>query len=103
MFDLEFVLRRVWRRVAMLPEGLGEEVPLPVGLELQEDIVFERGDDINDLLVQPFLGAVRQLGLLRIRVGEGTEAEDGRAQDEGRTMFHPATPLDQIQRTNPKY
>jgi hypothetical protein len=55
MLGPELVIRRIRSRVPMLPEGVDKEITLPVRLELQKNVPLYGGDNIDDLLVQPFL------------------------------------------------
>ena len=90
MLGLELVLRGPRRRIALLPEGLDEEVPLPVGLELQEDLPLRRSDDGGDLVLEPALIAFRQLGLgVRLAaqgLRPGGQEEKGRDERCGRSL-----------------
>ena len=72
----------------MLPEGFDEKVPLPIGLQLAEDVPFQGGDDVDDLLLQPLLvvgGRARRLGRGRLGVQSGGKSQNG--QDRGKDSF----------------
>ncbi len=73
MLGLEGVFRPGRIRVAVVPEGLDEEIALPVGLQLEEDLPFEGRDDIGDILIQPFLVGRGQGG--RLIRDEGARGE----------------------------
>src|ERR1700733_334911 len=55
MLFLERVFRRVGIRVAALPKRLDELFPLLVGRKMQEGMALFGRDDIDHVLVQPFL------------------------------------------------
>ena len=89
---LELVLGRPGQRVPVLPEGLDEDVPLAVRLELQIDVPFVAGDDIGDLFVEPRLVA---LGQARLRL-PGQGGRQGQRDDEesgGERSAHRETSL----------
>ncbi len=85
MLFLEFVPRRLRQGVAVLPEGLDEDVPLPVRLELQEDVPLAAGDDVADLLVDPLPVSFGQDGLVLARDGRGRgqDGQEGDGRDPG--------------------
>jgi hypothetical protein len=49
----EFVFRRSGRRVPLFPECLNENVSFPVCFELQKNIPFHRGNDVDHFLLKP--------------------------------------------------
>ena len=61
MLLFEFVLGGVGVRVPLLPEGLDEELPFPVVLEPEKNLFLLGRDDVDDLLVEPFLVFFREI------------------------------------------
>ena len=58
-------------------------------LELQEDLPLHRGDDVDDLVVEPGFIGRRELGLGAL-AGGGRRADGGRGQQDGdQDLFHP--------------
>ena len=83
----ELVLFGPLGRVAMAPEGLDEEIPVPAGREIQENLALGRGDDEDDLLLEPeavFLG--QGPGLSGEEAGGGQERD--RSGEPGDGCFH---------------
>ena len=50
---LKGVFRRIGIGIAPLPELLDELLPFFVGRKVQESVLFFRGDDVDDVFVQP--------------------------------------------------
>ena len=48
-----FIFRCVGKGIPLLPEGLHEHLPFPVGLKLEEDIFFFGSNDVDNLFFQP--------------------------------------------------
>ena len=55
VFLFEGVLRRIWVGIPALPEGLDKLLSFFVGLKLQKRTSLLRCDDVNHILVKPFL------------------------------------------------
>ena len=70
MLFLVFVLRRRGGRVPQFPEGLDEQVAVPVVLKVEEDLPFLVLDDVGHDL-EPFLVGRRQVLDLDFRLGGG--------------------------------
>ena len=51
---LELVFGRHQVGVAFAPEGIDEPIPPLQSLDAEEDLLFSIGDDVDDLLLQPF-------------------------------------------------
>ena len=82
VLGLEFVFRGPGGRVALFPEGLDEEVALPVGLELEEDLAFYGRDDVADLFLEPFPEIFRKLRLLSLLGGGGGRRDEESAEEQ---------------------
>jgi hypothetical protein len=81
MLGLERVILCVGIGIALLPERLDEDVPLPVGVELEEDVPLLRGDDVNHFFLEPFL-------VLGRKVVDGLLLLGGQTGDERRHAYH---------------
>ncbi len=94
VFGLELVLRGSRGGVPVFPEGLHEEVTLPVRPKLPENLPLRASHDINDFLVEPSLIAFRELRLVRGSAGQDNgQAEEGQRDDRkyfgaGPHVFH---------------
>jgi hypothetical protein len=86
MFVLELVLRSARSRVPMLPEGLDEDVPFLVRLELLEDLTLFGRDDIADILFEPEAVLLREAGFAFFLIGEERQAYRGGQKEEDPSM-----------------
>ena len=92
---LEFVLGCPGGRIALLPESGREDIPVPVGIELQEDVPFLGCDDVDDVLLEPLAVLGRKildalfLGLARRgKGGQPDEEKKDYGENEEATYFH---------------